>query len=84
MLVFDSVLQILSHVLWCLFLFFLQDLKLKFYRLMIESDQHDSAYLSICKHLMAIYNTQVVKDDPQQRKEVHVTDCQMYSAFYYA
>uniref|UniRef100_A0A2P2HZ26 26S proteasome non-ATPase regulatory subunit 12-like n=1 Tax=Hirondellea gigas TaxID=1518452 RepID=A0A2P2HZ26_9CRUS len=33
------------------------DLKLKFYRLMIELDSHESSFLSICRHYLAIYNT---------------------------
>jgi len=37
---------------------------------MIELDQHDSAYLSVCKHYMAVYNTSSIKEDPQARNEV--------------
>ena len=37
---------------------------------MIELDQHESAYLAICKHYMAIYNTPVIKDDAVERSEV--------------
>ncbi|KAA0200092.1 hypothetical protein HAZT_HAZT002954 [Hyalella azteca] len=33
------------------------DLKLKFYRLMIELDSHEGSFLSICRHYLAIYNT---------------------------
>ncbi|KAF2368443.1 Proteasome component (PCI) domain [Trinorchestia longiramus] len=33
------------------------DLKLKFYRLMIELDSHDGSFLSICRHYLAIYKT---------------------------
>lgn len=33
------------------------DLKLKFYRLMIELDSHENSFLSICRHYLAIYNT---------------------------
>jgi len=49
---------------------FEKDLKLKFYHLMIDLDQHDGSYLAICKHFLAIYNTQVIKDDPLKLKEV--------------
>jgi 26S proteasome regulatory subunit N5 len=45
------------------------DLKLKYYQLMIELDQHDSSYLSICKHYLAIYNTPVIKEDIPKRNE---------------
>jgi len=37
---------------------------------MIELDQHDSAYLAVCKHYMAIYNTPVIKDDAAARSDV--------------
>ena len=50
--------------------FFLQELKLKYYELMIKLDQHDSAYLSIVKHYRAILDTPVVKDDNALRNEV--------------
>lgn len=40
---------------------------------MIELDQHEGSYLSICKHYRAIYNTQVVKDDTEKRNEVNTT-----------
>jgi hypothetical protein len=55
---------------WLHSFFFLKDLKLKFYRLMIELDQHDGSYLAVCKHYLAIYNTQCIKDDAQKCKEV--------------
>lgn len=45
------------------------ELKLKYYDLMIELDQHEGSYLSICKHYMAVYNTQVIKDDVTKRNE---------------
>nr|CAG4645484.1 EOG090X04UV [Lynceus sp. MCZ IZ 141354] len=34
-----------------------QDLKLKYYKLMIELDQNEGSYLSICKHYRAIYSS---------------------------
>jgi len=37
---------------------------------MIELDQHDGAYLAVCKHYMAIYNTPMIKDDTAARNEV--------------
>lgn len=44
-------------------------LKLKYYQLMIELDQHEGSYLSICKHYLALYNTPVIKEDVQKRNE---------------
>jgi len=38
---------------------------------MIELDQHDSAYLDVCKHYMAVYNTPMIKDDTVARSEVN-------------
>ncbi|XP_059156503.1 26S proteasome non-ATPase regulatory subunit 12-like [Physella acuta] len=45
------------------------DLKLKFYQLMIELDQHEGSYLAICKHYLAIYNTEQIKKDKEKMKE---------------
>ncbi|RUS73788.1 hypothetical protein EGW08_018447 [Elysia chlorotica] len=45
------------------------DLKLKFYQLMIELDQHEGSYLAICKHYMAIYNTDQIQKDKDKMKE---------------
>ncbi|BFZ17807.1 hypothetical protein BsWGS_20846 [Bradybaena similaris] len=45
------------------------DLKLKFYQLMIELDQHESSYLAICKHYLAIYNTEQIQKDKNKMKE---------------
>ncbi|PSN34115.1 26S proteasome non-ATPase regulatory subunit 12 [Blattella germanica] len=47
-----------------------QDLKLKFYRLMIELDQHEGSYLATCKHYRAVLNTPSVQEDPKQRHQV--------------
>jgi len=44
-----------------------QDLKLKFYRYMIEMDEHDGSYLNICRHYRAIYDTPVIQDDPVEK-----------------
>lgn len=46
-----------------------QRLKLKYYQLMIEIDQHDSRYLDICRHYQAVFQTQAIKDDPIKRQE---------------
>ncbi|CAG5135237.1 unnamed protein product [Candidula unifasciata] len=45
------------------------DLKLKFYQLMIELDQHESSYLAICKHYLAIYNTEQIQKDKNKMKD---------------
>ncbi|XP_071487476.1 26S proteasome non-ATPase regulatory subunit 12-like [Diadema antillarum] len=43
--------------------------KLKFYKLMIELDQHEGAYLGICKHYRAIYDTTIIQNDETKWKE---------------
>lgn len=48
----------------------IQELKLKYYKLMIESDQHDGSYLATCKHYRAILNTPCIQNDVKQRHEV--------------
>ena len=40
----------------------LQDLKLKYYKLMIELDEHDEKFLRVARHYAAIYNTQSIKE----------------------
>ncbi|XP_038068360.1 26S proteasome non-ATPase regulatory subunit 12-like isoform X1 [Patiria miniata] len=47
-----------------------QEQKLKFYRLMIEVDQHEGAYLDICRHYRALYDTAIIKEDPTKWKEI--------------
>lgn len=47
-----------------------QDLKLKYYRLMIELDQHEGSYLATCKHYRAVLNTPSVQEDAGQRHQV--------------
>lgn len=44
-------------------------LKLKYYQLMIEIDQHNSKYLDICRHYQAVFQTQSIKDDPIKRQQ---------------
>ncbi|XP_026286346.1 26S proteasome non-ATPase regulatory subunit 12 [Frankliniella occidentalis] len=43
------------------------DLKLKYYRLMIELDQHEGSFLATCKHYRAVLDTPSVRDDAAQR-----------------
>ncbi|XP_020367063.1 26S proteasome non-ATPase regulatory subunit 12 [Rhincodon typus] len=38
-----------------------EELKLKYYNLMIQVDQHEGSYLSICKHYRAIYDTPCIQ-----------------------
>jgi 26S proteasome regulatory subunit N5 len=45
------------------------DLKLKYYELMITLDQHEGSYLAVCKHYRAISDTKSIQDDPEKRKE---------------
>ena len=47
-------------------------MKLKFYELMIQLDQHESEYLKICKHFRAIYDTNSIQEDSEKKKEVHL------------
>lgn len=47
----------------------IQELKLKYYRLMIELDQHEGSYLAICKHYRALYNTPCIQEDDVKKHE---------------
>ncbi|CAH1110000.1 unnamed protein product [Psylliodes chrysocephalus] len=44
------------------------DLKLKFYRLMMEVDQHEGSYLATCKHYRAVLNTPCIMSVPEERQ----------------
>lgn len=44
-------------------------LKLKYYQLMIEIDQHNARYLDICRHYQAVFITRSIKDDPIKRQQ---------------
>ncbi|KAB7500043.1 Longitudinals lacking protein-like [Armadillidium nasatum] len=46
------------------------ELKLKFYRLMIELDSHEGSYLNICRHFRAIYDTKLIQDNEEEKKKV--------------
>ena len=48
----------------------LQDLKLKFYQLMIEVARHDGSYLDICKYYRAMFDTPSVLEDKEKKHEV--------------
>ncbi|VDM31974.1 unnamed protein product [Hydatigera taeniaeformis] len=45
-----------------------EDLKLKFYKQMIEVDIQHDAYLSISKHFWEIYNTKLVQENPADKR----------------
>lgn len=46
-----------------------QDLKLKYYDLMITLDQHDGSYLKVCQHFRAVANTKVIKENPLEKQK---------------
>ncbi|CAH0564016.1 unnamed protein product [Brassicogethes aeneus] len=45
-----------------------QDLKLKYYRLMMELDQHEGSYLATCKHYRAVLNTPSIQAVAEERQ----------------
>lgn len=47
-----------------------QDLKLRYYDLMIKIDQQEGKYLNICKHYRAVFNTSVVQENPSKKHEI--------------
>ena len=54
-----------------------QDLKFKYYKLMIELDENEGLYLSICKHYLAVYNTPSIQQDASKKLEV-LKKCVIY------
>lgn len=46
-----------------------QQLKLKYYQLMIEIDQQRAKYLDICRHYQAVFQTKTVKEDQVKRQQ---------------
>ncbi|KAF8941557.1 PCI domain-containing protein [Dissophora ornata] len=46
-----------------------QDLKLRYYDLMIEYSLHENEYLNACKHYRQIYDTPIIKEDPAKAKQ---------------
>lgn len=50
-----------------------QKLKLKYYNLMIQLDQHEGSYLSICKHYRAIYDTPCIQAESEKWQQVKTT-----------
>ncbi|MBN3299091.1 PSD12 ATPase, partial [Amia calva] len=49
-----------------------EDLKLKYYNLMIQVDLHEGSYLSICKHYRAIYDTPCILEDSAKWQQVRM------------
>lgn len=47
-----------------------EDLKFRYYKLMIQLDLNDSSYLSVCKHFKALYNSASVQENESKRHEV--------------
>ncbi|KAJ1844214.1 proteasome regulatory particle subunit, partial [Coemansia sp. RSA 2703] len=43
-----------------------EDLKLRFYELMIQYDLHEENYLEVCRHYQQVYNTPSVQEDAQK------------------
>jgi len=46
------------------------DLKLKFYNLMIELDSNEGSFFKICKHYRAIYDAKTVQDKEEEKKRI--------------
>lgn len=44
-----------------------QDLKLTFYKYMIEMDMHEGSYLNICRHYRAIYDTPKIQENDKEK-----------------
>ena len=44
-----------------------QELKLTYYKYMVELDQHEGTYLNICRHYRAIYETPCIKEDDAKK-----------------
>lgn len=52
------------------FFFILQDLKLKFYQLMIEVVRYEGSYLDICKYYRVMFDILLVLEDKNKKYEV--------------
>lgn len=68
------------------FSLFTQELKLKYYNLMIQVDQHEGSYLSICKHYRAIYDTPCILEDSSKWQQVknYSFEARVYFRFCFA
>lgn len=47
-----------------------ENMKLRFYQQMITLDQNDSNYLAMCRHFLAISNTDLISGDPVKMQDV--------------
>ncbi|KAI8319746.1 hypothetical protein GQ54DRAFT_299094 [Martensiomyces pterosporus] len=47
-----------------------EDLKLRFYQLMIEHDLHEENFLEVCRHYNHVYQTKSIKEDAAKWPEV--------------
>ena len=54
-----------------------QDLKFKYYKLMIELDQHESSYLAICRHYLAIFKSPSIQSDATLKANA-IKNCVVY------
>lgn len=59
-----------EHLLFLYYVTTSQESKLKYYNLMIQVDQHEGSYLSICKHYRAIYDTPCILEDSSKWQQV--------------
>jgi 26S proteasome regulatory subunit N5 len=50
--------------------FDIQDLKLRFYDLMIQHAMHEEQYLNVCKFYRAVYDTKSIQDDEKKWTDV--------------
>ncbi len=48
----------------------LEELKLKYYQLLIRYHSHNNSYIDICRCYKAIYETDSIADDPEKWKPV--------------
>lgn len=55
-----------------------QDLKLRYYNLMIRMCQHSKSYLDICRHYRSIFDTPKIQAEEQAWKEVHTRGMRLY------
>jgi len=51
-------------------LFIYQELKLKFYQLLIELSRHEGSYLATCKYYKAVYDTPIILEDSDKKHQV--------------
>lgn len=47
-----------------------QDLKLKYYKLMMELDQHEGSYLATCKHYRAVLDTPSIQENSAEKQNI--------------